>query len=61
VYETHFKAPESTPDFTNIRDIYFTSPSTVDAFFHFFGKPAGHIKLHAIGHVTEQHLREKGR
>ncbi len=57
-YETHFKAPFQQIDFSTISDIHFSSPSTVDAFFHFFGKPQEHIRIHAIGPVTQERIQQ---
>ncbi len=56
-YETHFKPPSQEIDFSSISAIYFTSPSTVDAFFHFFGKPLEHISLHPIGPITSERIQ----
>ena len=55
LYETLFKAPPGPVDFDTIDEIFFSSPSTVDAFFHFFGAPPAKTLL-TQGKVTKQHL-----
>ncbi|MBS0635766.1 MAG: uroporphyrinogen-III synthase [Verrucomicrobia bacterium] len=57
LYNTVFVEPQVAVDFDAITDIHFSSPSCVDAFFHFYGKPPSHIRLHAKGPVTEAKLR----
>ena len=59
LYDTHFIEPTVPVDLQKITQIYFTSPSCVDAFFQFFGSPPSHIELHTIGPVTKAHLDHK--
>lgn len=40
-------------------EIVFTSPSTVDAFFLFFGIPPKRIKLSCIGQITKNYLSHR--
>lgn len=60
LYETRFKEPTLSLPLTSIDEIHFSSSSTVDAFFHFFGPPPKNILLHTQGAITqkclEQHL-----
>ncbi len=56
VYNTLFKAPDRDISLQEFDEIHFTSPSTVDAFFHFFGRPPEGIDLKTKGHVTQSRL-----
>lgn len=60
LYETKFKKPNTPLSFDIIDEIHFSSSSTVEAFFHFFGPPPKKIRLHTQGPITqkclEQHL-----
>lgn len=56
LYNTVFHLPGPLPHLDLIDEIAFTSPSTVDAYLHFFGK-LPNKKLTAIGPVTAAHLR----
>ncbi len=58
LYDTHFVRPEDPIDLQAIDEIYFTSPSCVEAFFHFFGPPPKHATLHFKGEVTKKHLEK---
>ena len=60
LYDTHFKAPEKVIDLETVDEIHFSSPSTVDAFYHFFGPPPKHCRLYTKGHVTQKQLIKKG-
>lgn len=57
LYQTHFKKPIDV-DFDAIDEIYFSSPSTVDAFFHFFGPPPEGKILLTQGKITQAYLQE---
>lgn len=59
-YETEFILTNPIPDFEIIDEIFFTSPSTVDAFFQIIKELPKNIKLNAIGPITKQHLLRKG-
>lgn len=59
LYETHYKAPARPIDMNTIDEIHFSSPSSVDAFFHFFGTPPSHIVLHSRGDETKKALNKK--
>lgn len=56
-YRTVFQANRPYPDFSEYDEIVFTSPSTVDAFLHFFHEFPSHCKLTPIGPVTKSHLQ----
>ncbi len=56
LYNTVFKAPAFALNFEQIDEIHFPSSSSVDAFFHFFGAPPKHAKLHTKGPVTSAYL-----
>jgi uroporphyrinogen-III synthase len=48
---------EPIPSLASIREIIFTSPSTVEGFFDIFkGEPLENKKLNCIGPVTENAL-----
>jgi hydroxymethylbilane synthase len=53
LYDTLFKTPECRPNFAEVSEIHFTSPSTVEAFFHFFGPPPAHATLCTKGPITK--------
>ena len=59
LYDTVFTEPTISVDLQKITQIHFTSPSTVDAYFQYFGAPPSHVKLHTIGPVTKAHLDHK--
>jgi len=56
LYETHFKEPEQALALETVDEIHFTSPSTVEAFFHFFGPPPKRATLHTQGPITQKCL-----
>ena len=56
LYETVFQKPTPVPDLSTIREIIFTSPSTVKAFIAAFGQIPQGKKLTCIGPITEQAL-----
>jgi uroporphyrinogen-III synthase len=57
LYETVFQKPEPFPDFSEIEEIIFTSPSTVKAFITAFGPIPSYKKLTCIGAITEEELK----
>ncbi len=57
-YDTKPYLPSPLPELSPFGEIIFTSPSTVDAFIHFFGELPVHKNLTAIGPVTENYLRK---
>lgn len=58
LYDTHFCSPKEPLNFHEIDEIHFTSPSTVEAFFHLFGPPPEGIQLIPIGEVTKASLEQ---
>ncbi len=59
LYDTRFKEPSLPISLDNIDEIVFSSPSTVEAFCHFFGSLPQNKKLSAKGQVTEQAIKSK--
>ncbi len=59
-YDTVPHLNKPLPELETIDEIFFTSPSTVDAFFLFFTTFPKNIKLNAIGPITKEHLLRKG-
>lgn len=59
LYKTLFQAPEPWPDFSQYSELIFTSPSTVDAFLHFFKTFPRHCLLTPIGPVTKRYLQAR--
>lgn len=58
-YDTYVSHPQEIPNLDSYDEIYFTSPSTIDAFIEVFGNlPEGKV-LSCIGPVTERYLNEK--
>lgn len=55
-YETQLLAPSTSIDFDTIDEIFFSSPSTVDAFRHFFGKIPTNKIVHCQGKITQKYL-----
>lgn len=58
LYETRFIAPNPLPDLTNFDSIFFTSPSTIDAFLAAYGAFPPNKEFLTIGPVTEAHLQK---
>lgn len=57
LYETHPILPQdSLPDLSQLDEIIFTSPSTVDAFIAIFGQLPTGIRLTSIGPITHARL-----
>ncbi|MBS0615687.1 MAG: uroporphyrinogen-III synthase [Verrucomicrobia bacterium] len=54
LYDPIPQIPFPLPSLDQVEEIYFTSPSTVRAFFQFFGKPPSHIKIRSQGKITEE-------
>lgn len=57
LYDTKPRRPDSLPPLEAFDEIIFTSPSTIDAFMHFYGSLPENKSLRAIGPITEHHLR----
>lgn len=49
---------KNVPNLNDFDEIIFTSPSTVEAFFEIFGHVPQHIKLTAVGPITEKALSQ---
>ncbi|HNA62653.1 MAG TPA: uroporphyrinogen-III synthase [Rhabdochlamydiaceae bacterium] len=58
LYETHFQKIEPVPNLSEIKEIIFTSPTTVRGFLEIYGKLPRDKKLTCIGPVTEEELRK---
>ncbi len=56
LYKTITKKLESLPDLTSFEKIYFSSPSSVEAFFALFPNPPSHLAFETIGPITLQQL-----
>jgi uroporphyrinogen-III synthase len=56
IYTVKAKLPGPLADLSAIDEIFFTSPSTVEAFIHFFGSIPTDKKLTCIGPITEKAL-----
>lgn len=56
LYEDH---PKKLPSLDEIDEIVFTSPKTVDSFFHLYSDLPDRIDLHPLGYMTREHLRKK--
>jgi uroporphyrinogen-III synthase len=59
LYDTHPRYPDPLPNLSEVDEILFTSPSTVDAFIEIFGKLPIDKQLRAIGPITEAHLQNQ--
>jgi uroporphyrinogen-III synthase len=59
LYNTITRIPEKLPDLSQIDEILFTSPSTVNAFIEVFGALPKDKKLLALGPITELALETK--
>lgn len=57
LYDVVFQKPMPAPDLTQVEEIVFTSPSTVEAFIDQFGSLPGNKKLTPIGSVTREAIR----
>ena len=60
LYDTVSQVLEPIPDLHNVKEIVFTSPSTVEGFFQIFEKIPADIKLSFQGPITEKafHVRK---
>lgn len=56
LYKTVTKKLEFLPDLSTFEKIYFSSPSSVEAFFALFPNPPSHLSFEAIGPVTHNAL-----
>jgi len=59
LYDTKTRFPKEIPNLSQFNEIYFTSPSTVDAFIEVFGEIPKGKKLSTIGPVTQEYLSQK--
>lgn len=59
LYDVVFQKPLPVPDFTQVEEIVFTSPSTVEAFVDQFGSLPRNKKLTPIGWVTQEAIRQR--
>ncbi len=57
-YDTDPITPAILPDLNQIKEIIFTSPSTVDAFINAYGKIPWKKTLTTLGPITETHLKK---
>jgi uroporphyrinogen-III synthase len=58
LYEPMFQKLEPVPNLKEVDEIVFTSPSTVEAFFQIYEAIPAHIKVRAIGPITEEFYRK---
>lgn len=58
LYDTVPHFPHPLPNLTEMEEIIFTSPSTVDAFLKGYGKIPQDKTLSCIGPITEKYLKE---
>jgi uroporphyrinogen-III synthase len=59
LYDTHFQLPGPLPKLEHIDAILFTSPSTVEAYLHFFGSLPKDKQLIPIGPITAAKLKSQ--
>lgn len=59
IYDTYPIEPEKYVNLNGFDVVYFTSPSTVDAFFQVYGRPPEHLQFRTIGPVTENYLQSR--
>lgn len=59
LYDTAKAIPEKLVNLLKFDAVFFTSPSTVDAFFEVYGRPPAHLQLRTIGSVTENYLQSR--
>lgn len=52
LYDTIALKPNPLPELTNFDVVYFTSPSTVEAFFFLFPSPPSHLLFRSLGPIT---------
>jgi uroporphyrinogen-III synthase len=53
LYETVPKRPDPLPNLAKFDKIYFSSPSSVHAFFTFFPEPPPNLQFETIGAITQ--------
>jgi uroporphyrinogen-III synthase len=58
LYETHKSLPKNTISFDDVDELFFSSPSTVDAFFKFFKKLPEGKRVLTQGPITEKTLKK---
>jgi hydroxymethylbilane synthase len=59
LYDTQFNEPKVLPKLDEIDEIFFTSPSTVDAFIHFYKTLPTDKILTPIGSITQNYLENQ--
>lgn len=59
LYDTKPKRPEKLPDLQEYDELFFSSPSTVDAFFEFYKTYPRGMLCTTQGKVTENHLKNR--
>lgn len=59
LYDTQYQKIEPIPDLKKIREIVFTSPSTVEGFFRIFHEIPSEIKLSFQGPITQKKFQER--
>jgi uroporphyrinogen-III synthase len=57
LYDTLFQSPQPVPDLSEIDEIVFTSPSTIDAFLQIYSAIPKGKKLTVLGPVTAKALK----
>lgn len=58
LYDTHFIRPDPLPPLEEVDEIFFSSPSTIDAFIAAYGSLPKDKVFRTIGPVTQAHLEE---
>jgi uroporphyrinogen-III synthase len=58
IYDTQVNPAAKLPSLEKIDVIFFSSPSTVKAFWQLFGPPPQHITVRTIGPITEAALKQ---
>lgn len=58
LYQTHFNAPTCDINLEEFDEVLLTSPSVVEAFFHFFPSVPKDVMLTPIGPITGAKLRD---
>lgn len=61
LYDTNHVKPKNLVDLEKVSSIFFTSPSTVEAFFAIYQKIPKHVMIYAIGPITQGYLLSKYR
>lgn len=59
LYDIYHRKPFQLPDLTEVDEVIFPDPNTVDVFFSLFEEVPADVKLHPIGGATREALRIK--